>query len=155
MANWITLLNSEGCWDLDTLPTWGPEFRVSFELYINSFPNTNTLGYAEVIRFTGSDSNFGSYEDRIPGFLVHNDGKIAPAHFSCLPACPLYASNLNTWYKIDLQQYLKNKQVKTGQKSRVWILTLSFLSIFLKWRLIIPWWMTLLLIRVSYKNLRM
>ena len=95
---------------MDTLPTWGPEFRVSFELYINSFPNTNTLGYAEVIRFTSSDSNFGSYEDRIPGFYVHKDGKIAPAHFSCLPACPLYASNFNTWYKIDMQQYLKNNQ---------------------------------------------
>ena len=84
---------------------------MSFELYINSFPNTNTNGYAEVIRFTSSDSNIGSYEDRIPALFINKDGDIHPAHTSCMPSsCPLYASNLSTWYKIDMQQYLKNNQ---------------------------------------------
>ena len=115
---------------LDTLPSWGPEFRVSFDLYINSFPNTNTSGYAEIFRFTGSHSNYGSYEDRIPALYVHKDGNIAIAHFSCLPACPLYASNLGTWYKIDLQQYIKNNQVKTGHKHKSYVPRVSNFHLF-------------------------
>ena len=97
---------------MDILPVWGPEFRVSFELYINSFPNTNS--YAEVIRFadTGSNTDLMSYEDRIPAMFVSKDGHINPAHLGCQPVCPTFFSAVSTWYKIDLLQYLKNDQVK-------------------------------------------
>ena len=44
--------------------------------------------------------------------FVRKDGYILtyPAQTPCSPACPWYASNLSTWYKIDMQQYLKNNQ---------------------------------------------
>ena len=65
-----------------------------------------------MIRFTTSGRNFGSYEDRIPALFVRKDGYILtyPSQTPCYPACPWYASNLSTWYKIDMQQYLKNNQ---------------------------------------------
>ena len=37
---------------LDTLATWGPEFSVSLELYINSF---DTNQYTEILRFTAAN----------------------------------------------------------------------------------------------------
>ena len=98
---------------LDTLPTWGPEFRVSFELYINSFPDPDDD--AEVLRFTASDKNFGSYEDRVPTVFIKKDGHIHVSHLSCYStwSCPNYVSSVKTWYKIDLLQYLQNNKVST------------------------------------------
>ena len=47
---------------LTILPTWGPEFHLSFELYINTFKNMSfknmTSMYAEILRFTSTNCSY-------------------------------------------------------------------------------------------------
>ena len=87
---------------LATIPSWGPEFTLSLELFINSFPDAAT-NYAEVLRFTNTDNNCCEYGTRIPAIWIKNGDIIevsppggAPGQVNVI---------INTWYKISMNQY--------------------------------------------------
>ena len=88
---------------LGTIPSWGPEFTLSLELFINSFPDAAT-NYAEVLRFTSSLADCCDYGTRIPAiFLKVGDfiefsppGSVAGQ----------VKTQVGKWQKIDIIQYL-------------------------------------------------
>ena len=59
---------------LGTIPSWGPTFRVTFDLYINSFVEGNQHGFSELLRFTATDNNFWSLGDAVPVVLTTQTG---------------------------------------------------------------------------------
>ena len=99
---------------LASLPTWGPQFRVSLELYVNSFDNlqnsfdgsNHQLKYgqwAELLRFTTSKHG-GS---RIPGIFVNKHGYI---HMAMAIGNEGYRTKdmrikEKTWYELELVQH--------------------------------------------------
>ena len=46
--------------------SWGPSFKVSLELYINSFDEN----WAEVLRLTNTENDYGDVGDRIPAIFA-------------------------------------------------------------------------------------
>ena len=82
---------------LATIPSWGPEFTLSLELFINSFPDAAT-NYAEVLRFTNSAVDCCAYGTRIPAIFI-KVGDIIEVVAGQINV------NINTWYKINIIQY--------------------------------------------------
>ena len=93
---------------LSTLPTWGPSFRISLDLYINSFhrPNLKNGKFAELLRFTSRDGNCCAVGDRIPAVFTDKRGFIQVA--TQIGGAGNKVKNVNldekTWYKIELVQ---------------------------------------------------
>ena len=94
---------------LATIPSWGPEFTLSLELFINSFPDAAT-NYAEVLRFTNSAVDCCAYGTRIPSIFlkVGNILEVSP------PGGEPGQVNviINTWYKISMNQYFNINRSK-------------------------------------------
>ena len=61
------------------IPIWGPSFRISMDLYINSFdgPNLKNGMLAELLRFTSRDGNCCAVGDRIPAVFTDKRGFIS------------------------------------------------------------------------------
>ena len=101
---------------LNTLPTWGPAFKVSVDIFINSFdgPNLAEGGWrAEILRFTSTDNNCCNIGDRIPAIFTNKNGFIAintqiGNKGSQFKAVPL---EKETWYSLELLQYEWNNKV--------------------------------------------
>ena len=73
---------------LGSLATWGPAYRVSVEVKINSFtgPGLRDGEWAELLSFSATNNYEGSSGDRVPGVFSHRDGSILVAtqvQFSC------------------------------------------------------------------------
>ena len=83
---------------LDSLPLWGPVFKVSLEMKVNAFP-TPEQGWAEVLRFTDSDS----IDHRIPAMFINTAGfvEITPSIGDENRPQP----TLSTWHKYEMSQY--------------------------------------------------
>ena len=66
---------------LTTLPTWGPTFKVSVDIFINSFHGQNLKdgAWAEILRFTNTTNNRDNLGDRLPAVFTHKDGYIIVA----------------------------------------------------------------------------
>ena len=56
-----------------SLPTWGPEYNLSFDLYINSLKVDHLQHghYAEILRFTTSNFDCCEIGDRIPAVFTY------------------------------------------------------------------------------------
>ena len=99
---------------ITTLPTWGPEFDLSFELYFNSLTKYWTR-YAEILRFNSSLYGYCRECERILDVYEWR-GKI----FINIDVCgyPLensYEVSLKNWIKIEIIQFEKlasNEKVK-------------------------------------------
>ena len=126
---------------LATIPSWGPEFTLSLELFINSFPDAAT-NYAEVIRFTKSAVDCCDYGTRIPAIFI----KVGDILEVSPPggASGQINVHINTWYKINLIQYFHKYSNKVSIEL---VLTYSFamfiFSISLKSRLIMFYWLSI------------
>ena len=102
---------------LTTLPSIGPSYRISFELFVNSFSGVNLQHgwWAEVLRFTCTDKDCCAPGDRIPIIMTRKDGKIAVSS--------QVGDNGNyhgtepylkpkTWKRVEIRQYEKSGKVK-------------------------------------------
>ena len=60
---------------MTTLSTMGPSYKISFELFVNSFTGVDLQHgtYAEVLRFTCTNQDCCSPGDRIPLVMTHKD----------------------------------------------------------------------------------
>ena len=94
---------------LRTIPFFGPEYRISLEVFVNSFtvPNMQVGYYADILHFTSTDGNCCKVGGRIPSIFTRKDNKIA--------VCTQIGNNGNyhkdldfvkeKWIKLEIQQY--------------------------------------------------
>ena len=92
---------------LATIPSWGPEFTLSLELFINSFPDAAT-NYAEVLRFTNSAVDCCAYGTRIPVIFLKVGDILEVSPPGGVPG--QINVNRNTWYKINFTQYFHSNK---------------------------------------------
>ena len=59
---------------IGSIPSWGPSFKISFELKVLSFANCYPMGMANYLTFTATDSDCCNIGDRIPAFFTNNGG---------------------------------------------------------------------------------
>ena len=101
---------------LTTLPSIGPSYKISFDLFVNSYSGVNLQhGYwAEVLRFTCTNKDCCAPGDRIPIVLTKRDGKIAVSTQIGDKGNEYGLGSLKTktWTRVDIQQYLQNGKVK-------------------------------------------
>ena len=92
---------------LDTIPTWGPLFSISFDLIINSYGSSSSWLTILSFRANNSSSNYGNFGDRIPAMHL-NGGKL---YFeNAVGENPNYHFNERIlprkWYNIQVNQKL-------------------------------------------------
>ena len=92
---------------IDTLSSWGPEYKVSLELKVNSFPFPGEAGgWAEVLRFTDSET----VDTREPAMFTNTAGfiQINPHTGNENRTYP----SVKTWHKYQMSQYLDGNKVE-------------------------------------------
>ena len=96
-----------------TLPSWGDQFDVSLELWIESFTPSNSNGWSELLRFTATNKDMGSAGDRIPAIFANDNGYIHVV--SQIGTNANANKNINiktkTWTKVEIKQYQENGKV--------------------------------------------
>ena len=112
-----------------TVPSWGPSFIVSLNLYINTFDGENLMQdkWAELLRFTSTDNNCCAIGDRIPAIFANKGGFIQVATQLWRKGNRWKNINLDvqTWYNIEMKQFSQNNKVDIQQ---IYILTKIFSS---------------------------
>ena len=103
--------------EIGKIATWGPQFRVSFDLKINSHVAGNRGGWSNVISFKGNGgtSNMWKIGDRIPAIFMNRKRSLhftnavngnSNYHFD------FHSINVNKWYSITIQQIWENGKVR-------------------------------------------
>ena len=96
-----------------TLPSWGNDFDISLELWIESLTPTNKYGYSELLRFTSTNKDCCSAGDRIPAIFANKNGFIHVT--SQIGTNGNAYKNVNiktkTWTKVEIKQYQENGEV--------------------------------------------
>ena len=104
---------------LDTIPTWGPTFTVSLELYINSW-NSEGVQHSEtsqeVLRFTNADQPSSDGDTRhnwpqIATQLVNGTGIVWVRLDPDLTSAKIETIQTKRWHKLELFQFEKNDSV--------------------------------------------
>ena len=119
---------------LATIGRWGPTWRVSLELKINSLVTVGGWGWTTVLWFKGNEGNSsGKYGNKTPAVHVHQDSwwgllfnnavngnsNFYFSHFSI---------ELKRWYNIVLEQKPEKGKVRKRDK----ILTCFLTSVFVR-----------------------
>ena len=90
--------------EIGTIRFWGPAFRVSFDLKINSHVSGTESGWASVLSFKGNGGRIKgrNLEARIPTMFLNNKGSL---HFTN-PGQKKMAlqMTLNKWYSVVVEQ---------------------------------------------------
>ena len=94
---------------LRTIPSFGPEYRISLEVFVNSFtvPHLQVGYYADILHFTSTDGTCCNVGGRIPSIFTKKGNKIS--------VCTQIGTNGNyqkdfnfakdEWIKLEIQQY--------------------------------------------------
>ena len=119
--------------------SWGPAFTVSLELKINSFDED----WAEVLRLTNTENDYGDVGDRIPAIFARRTDadkkgtgtigirtQIGDNHGA--EAYDKDGILEKKWYTLELTQYKDNnddkvKLILLGQITKLWFYSISFL----------------------------
>ena len=101
---------------LNTIPIWGPEYRVSLEVYIDSFFGSDRN--AEILRLNAANTAHGEAGYMIPALYTDSGSsgnlrqiQIATQindNWSWRKSIPV---SRRTWYTLDLIQYVDNDKV--------------------------------------------
>ena len=96
-----------------TLPSWGDQFDVSLELWIESFTSANKNGYTELLRFSATDKDCCSAGDRMPAIFATKDGYISVRSQigTNWDAYTNFNITTQTWTKVEIKQYQENGKV--------------------------------------------
>ena len=100
---------------MGTIPRWGEYFRVSLQVWIDSFNGPyNINGFSELLRFTSTVGDCCSPGDRIPAIFVHR-------YTGSLHITSTVGTNGNfnrnakvqpkTWTKVEIKQFPENGKV--------------------------------------------
>ena len=90
-----------------TIPSWGPQYKVSLELFIRS----KSSGWATILAFKASENNYGAHGDRTPALYLNGDQLHIRSSINGNPNYKLqYRVTLNKWFSVVVQQHsLKGK----------------------------------------------
>ena len=98
-----------------SLPVWGPSYRLTLSVYINSFNGKNLRQgkWAELLRVTRTNNNCCAIGDRIPAIFINKGGFIQVGTQIGTAGNKWKNVNLNEkrWYKLDIIQYQWNNKV--------------------------------------------
>ena len=96
-----------------TLPTWGPEYRVSLSFYVHSLivPGM-TVPYTELLSFTASEQ-LASIGYRIPAIFIGSGGGIGIGTQIGDNGNWWYGFPFSeeTWYQLELTQFIESSTV--------------------------------------------
>jgi len=95
------------------IPSWGPTFKISFELKVLSFSTCNPMEMANYLTFTATDLNCCGIGDRIPAFFTNRGGFLQVAtqinnNENVIKSSPKLEENV--WYKLEVEQLIQNNQ---------------------------------------------
>jgi len=95
------------------IPSWGPTFKISFELKVVSFTTCNPMEMANYLTFTATDNNCCDIGDRIPAFFTNSGGFLQLAmqinhDGNVIKSSPKLEENV--WYKLEVEQLIQNNQ---------------------------------------------
>ena len=95
--------------EIGTIPSWGPQFRIHFDLKINSHVSGDRGGWSCVISFKkdGGKSNAGRYGDRSPSIYMNKKGFLVVA--SAVNGkrnhnFKFHSIKLNEWFSVTIEQ---------------------------------------------------
>ena len=103
---------------IGTIASWGPQFRVNFDLKINSlYINWGVWSSVIAFKIDGGAGNNRKIGDRIPAIFLNKNGFLyfeyhRNPHSSKIPV------KLNKWYGITVEQTLENGKVKETQTTK-------------------------------------
>ena len=98
---------------VEILLTWGPAYRVSLDLHINSFEHGGAGAWAELLRFTNTEADCCTIGDRIQAVFVHKNGNIMVVtqigeDGNWNKQFPLTEK---TWYNLEMVQNVQDNKV--------------------------------------------
>ena len=90
------------------VPSWGPSFKISFELKVFSFSSCSPTKMANYLTFTATDNNCCDIGDRIPAFFTNSGGFLQLAtqineNGNLVERSPRLEENI--WYKVEVEQF--------------------------------------------------
>ena len=103
--------------EIGTIDSWGPLFRVSFDLIIHSYvEGKGKQGWSSVLAFKGNGgkSHCCNHGDRVPDIALNKNGKLRVSNsVSGNKKYQVLSSvDLNKWYNITVEQKKDNEKVK-------------------------------------------
>merc|ERR1719300_2313808 len=101
---------------LAVIPEWGPNFRISFDLNINSMYSSRSDGWANVLHFTATGKDCCSLGDRVPALFTN--AQLNTVSFmsnvdhngNFQKGTPHGTFPTNTWCKIKIEQKFEGFQ---------------------------------------------
>ena len=99
---------------LQTIGSWGPLFKVTFDMIVHSKPTSYWSGIL-AFKGNGGSSNLGKYGDRAPAIFYNQRGHL---HFTnAVSGKTNYIFNraidIGKWYKIEMEQVSLNGKVES------------------------------------------
>ena len=98
---------------LDTLPSWGPEFQISFDIKMTSFAGSY---YKSIISFTNNPGHCCAVGERIPAIFLKIDTKQLHVGTQIDSNGNSWANSkrveINTWYNLKITQKLDSSDGK-------------------------------------------
>lgn len=108
---------------LTTIESWGPLFKISFQLKLNKFGSTpNALyGADSLLHFTATDSNGVGAGDRVPAIWALSSGNLAfRAHIGSKTDWAFdMIWDLGEWQDINMIQHMKDGKVKFWEETQI------------------------------------
>jgi len=97
------------------IPSWGPSFKISFELKVLSFASCRARGdgVSNYLTFTATDKECCDIGDRVPAFFTNSGGFLQLAtqindNGNVIKSSPQLEENV--WYKLEVEQVFHNHQ---------------------------------------------
>ena len=110
---------------IGSIPSWGPIFKISFDLKVLSFVTCSPDGVANYLTFTATDNDCCKIGGRIPAFFTNSGGFLQLAtqineNGNLVKSSPQLEENI--WYKVEVEQFKEDKQVIKDKKNilRLW-----------------------------------
>ena len=111
LGHYVASLEPENGKQLGSIPEWGPEFSVKFEINVSDFDNGGLdHPYSDVLHFTATDKTCCGEGDRLPGVFLHRENRFIIAMWGSFDGGRgniYYTSGKkeeNRWYSVEIEQ---------------------------------------------------
>ena len=113
---------------LETIDSWGPLFKVTFDLIIHSKVSSEWSSIL-ALKGNGGLTNMETYGDRVPALFYHKSGVIV--FYSAVNGNINYVFSktidLNRWYSIEIEQVMIGGKVRYRHLIQYMIQGISFM----------------------------
>ena len=111
LGHYVESLEPENGNQLGSIPEWGPEFSVKFEINVSDFDNGSLdQPYSDVLHFTATGKTCCGEGDRLPGVFLNRDNRFIIAMWGSFDGRMgniYYTSGRreeNRWYSFEIKQ---------------------------------------------------